>query len=385
MSNRRFKLGLIINPYAGIGGATALKGSDGKSTRELALSQGAEKLANKKASRALSEIIDYQDRVTVYTAAGEMGEDIARQSGFDVTLVYTPEKQQTEATDSISAAQRLVDEAVDIIVFAGGDGTATDIYHAIGDSVPVVGIPAGCKIHSGVYAVSPTTAGKVLQLLISGELVSLREAEVRDIDENAFRSGKVIARQVGEMKVPEELRYIQAVKMGGKEVDELVITDIADYLREIMEEEPDTLFVMGSGSTVNGIMLELGLNNTLLGVDVVKGMSVVANDVSAAQLEQLLPDNKTKIVVTLIGGQGHIFGRGNQQLSPNVIKHTGRDNLLVVATKAKLKNLEGRPIVTDTSDPMLDASLSGRIDVITGYKDHVLYPITDYVNSEGSK
>jgi predicted polyphosphate/ATP-dependent NAD kinase len=215
-------------------------------------------------------------------------------------------------------------------------------------------------------------------MLISGEIVSLKEAEVRDIDESAFRSGKVISRQVGEMRVPEELRYIQAVKMGGKEVDELVISDMADYLREIMEEHPDSYFVMGSGSTVDGIMQVLGLPNTLLGVDVVKANEVITSDVSARQLETLITNKSVKIVLTLIGGQGHIFGRGNQQLSPTVIKQTGRDNLIIVATKAKLKSLDSRPIVVDTGDKELDSALSGPINVVTGYRDHVLYPITDY-------
>jgi predicted polyphosphate/ATP-dependent NAD kinase len=378
MTERQFKLGLIINPYAGIGGATALKGSDGKLTRELALARGAEKLANQKMQRALAEIRQHIDRVTIFTVAGEMGEQTARQLGFNVTLVHTPKEHQTEPEDSILAARNLVEVGVDIIAFAGGDGTATDIFQAIGDVVPVLGIPAGCKIHSGVYAVSPSTAGKVLDMLISGEIVSLREAEVRDIDESAFRRGKVISRQVGEMRVPEELRYIQAVKMGGKEVDELVISDMADYLREIMEEHPDSYFVMGSGSTVDGIMQVLGLPNTLLGVDVVKANEVITSDVAATQLESLITDKLVKIVVTLIGGQGHIFGRGNQQLSPVVIKQTGRDNLIIVATKAKLKSLDSRPIVVDTGDKELDSALSGPINVVTGYRDHVLYPITDY-------
>ena len=213
---------------------------------------------------------------------------------------------------------------------------------------------------------------------LNHSFVSLKEAEVRDIDESAFRRGKVISRQVGEMRVPEELRYIQAVKMGGKEVDELVISDMADYLREIMEEYPDSYFVMGSGSTVDGIMQVLGLPNTLLGVDVVKANEVITSDVAARQLETLITDKSVKIVVTLIGGQGHIFGRGNQQLSPVVIKQTGRDNLIIVATKAKLKSLDSRPIVVDTGDKELDSALSGPINVVTGYRDHVLYPITDY-------
>jgi predicted polyphosphate/ATP-dependent NAD kinase len=380
MKNQQFKLGLIINPYAGIGGPAALKGSDGRETREKALAQGVQKLANQKAARALTEVIEMKDTVVVYTAAGEMGADLATELGFDVKVVYTPKLQQTEAYDSIETATVLREIGVDLIVFAGGDGTATDIYKALADSVPVLGIPAGCKIHSGVYAVSPSTAGKVMAMMISGEIVSVKDAEVRDIDENAFRQGKVISRQVGEMQVPEELRYIQAVKMGGKEVDELVIADIADYLREIMEENEEHYFVMGSGSTINTVMEEFGLENTLLGIDLVKNFEVIAKDLSAADLQSKLHNKKFKIVVTLIGGQGHILGRGNQQLSPGLVSEAGKENLLVVASKTKLKSLDGRPILVDSGDPKLDARLSGRINVITGFRDHVLYPITDYTH-----
>ncbi|MBT0587436.1 ATP-NAD kinase family protein [Alteromonas oceanisediminis] len=378
---RRFKLGLIVNPFAGLGGATALKGSDGKATRELALKRGAEPQANQKTQRALSEIKPHSEDVTIFTAARNMGETVAQELGFNTRCVYTPSETQTEASDTIATAKALLEERVDIIVFAGGDGTANDVFGVVGNTLPVLGIPAGCKIHSGVYAVSPTTAGKVLDMMIKGELVSVREAEVRDIDEDAFRQGQVIARQVGEMQVPEELRYVQAVKMGGKEVDELVITDIADYVRELMDEHPDTRFVMGSGSTIDGIMQHFGLTNTLLGVDIVQGDRVLAQDVTAAQLMTLVEQHAPiKIVVTLIGGQGHIFGRGNQQLSAEFIQRVGKQNIIVVASKSKLQALSGRPLVVDTGNATVDAMLCGHINIICGYRDHVLYSVTDFVS-----
>ena len=268
---------------------------------------------------------------------------------------------------------------LDALIFAGGDGTATDIHTIVGDAIPVVGIPAGCKIHSGVYAVSPTTAGKLLQLLVSGELVSVREAEVRDIDEDAFRQGNVIAKHVGEMRVPEELRYIQAVKMGGKESDELLIQDMGDYLAEIFDDYPDTYFVIGSGSTITGAMEAIGLTSTLLGVDLVLNGEVIGSDLTAAQLVEACAGKPTRIIVTLIGGQGHILGRGNQQISAELIRHAGIDNLLVLASKRKIQALDKRPIVVDSGDPALDAALRGSIEAVTGYNDHVLYPVTDYV------
>jgi predicted polyphosphate/ATP-dependent NAD kinase len=370
---RQFKLGLIINPYAGIGGALALKGSDGKAIREQALNAGAEQQAMEKTRIALSQISGLESDVVVYTANGDMGENIARGCGFEVKLVYAPALEQTEESDTQNLAKALLQHEVDLILFAGGDGTARNLYAVLENTIPVLGIPAGCKIHSGVYAITPRAAGKVLKQVISGELVSLFNAEVKDLNEDAFRQGQVIARYFGEMQVPAELSYIQAVKMGGKESDEMVLADIAAYMIEIMEDDPERLFVMGSGSTVDFIMNAHGLKNTLLGVDVVQNMQLIASDVSAQDLLALSKDKPVSLVITLIGGQGHIFGRGNQQLSPELIARVGKQNIHIVATKAKLNALGQKGLICDTSDEHLNAQLSGPISVITGYRDNVLY------------
>ena len=237
----------------------------------------------------------------------------------------------------------------------------------------MLGIPAGCKIHSGVYAITPKAAGRVVEMLVKGELVSLGDADVMDIDEDAFREGMVKAKRYGEMQVPSEVRYVQAVKNGGKETDELVLADIAAYVVSEMDE--DCLYVMGSGSTVAAIMEEMGLENTLLGVDLVADQELIAQDLTAQQLLELTQGKETKLVITLIGGQGHIFGRGNQQLSPALIRAIGRDNIIVVATKTKLQALNGRPLIADTGDSELDDELSGYIRVTTGFNDHIMYAV----------
>lgn len=370
---RKFKLGLIINPYAGIGGALALKGSDGTAIREAALSAGAEQLAMSKARKALNEIMNIKELVTVYTAAGDMGEITAKGLGLETAIVYWPSQTQTEHSDTEQLAARLQEQGVDLILFAGGDGTARNVFSAIGTHLPVIGIPAGCKIHSGVYAITPRGAGKVLRQVITGELVSLLEAEVKDIDEEKFRQGQVIAQYFGEMQVPAELNYIQAVKMGGKESDELVLNDIAAHITQLMDDEPQHMYVMGSGSTVAAIMQANGFANTLLGVDVVHNHELIATDVTAEQLLQLTKGKPTHLIITLIGGQGHIFGRGNQQLSPELIKRVGKSNIHIVATKSKLSTLGQKGLIADTGDSELDQWLSGPISVITGYKDKVLY------------
>lgn len=374
---RLFKLGLLVNPYAGIGGALALKGSDGVEIREKALSMGAEKKALDKTRLALEHIVAIKDQVKLYVASGDMGETLAKDMNFDYCVVYQPENIQTESQDSEATAKALLAEQVDLILFAGGDGTARNVCHIIGNSVPVLGVPAGCKIHSAVYAITPAAAGRVLKQVIVGEIVSVSDAEVMDIDEVLFRKGKVNARQFGEMQVPTELRYIQAVKMGGKESDELVLADIAAHIIEIIEDNPAHLFVMGSGSTVEFIMQELDIKNTLLGVDVIKNKQLMASDVTASELSAMTINQNCKLVLTLIGGQGHIIGRGNQQLSAHFLTSIDKDNILLVATKSKLSNLSGRPLIVDSGDTNVDEQLSGLISIITGYHDQVLYPVAN--------
>lgn len=374
---RTFKLGLIVNPFAGIGGALALKGSDGALIREKALAMGAVKKANEKTKLALLELTDLLDQLVIYTAEGEMGEDICRTLGFNTEVVYRPDNAQTEAIDTQNAARAMIKQDVDLLLFAGGDGTARNLFDVVENKLAVLGIPAGCKIHSGVYAITPKSAGRVVKMLLEGDIVSLNEAEVKDIDEQKFRQGKVQAQYYGEMRVPTELRYIQAVKMGGKESQELVLADIAAHITDMMQDEPETTFVMGSGSTVNAIMEELGLSNTLLGVDIVRDQQLVKSDATAQELLQCVQHSSSKLVITLIGGQGHILGRGNQQLSAEVIRQIGRQNIIVVATKTKLESLQGRPLISDSGDPLLDAQLSGLIPIVTGYRDQVLYPIAN--------
>ncbi|RJE76390.1 ATP-NAD kinase [Pseudoalteromonas sp. MSK9-3] len=368
----QFKLGLIINPVAGLGGSVALKGSDGDDTAEQALALGAEPKANLRTRQALELLVPYAEELKIYTVNGDMGEHCAKELGFETQLVFTT-GVKTSPQDTEAAAKAMLAQGVDMILFAGGDGTARNICAVVADNVPVLGVPAGCKIHSGVYAITPKAAGRVVEMLVKGELVTLADANVMDIDEAAFRQGTVKAKRYGEMQVPSELRYVQSVKNGGKETDELVLADLAAYV--ISEMDEDEQYIMGSGSTVAAIMEELGLDNTLLGVDLIKDHALIGQDMTAAQLYDSAGICPTKLVITLIGGQGHIFGRGNQQLSPALIRKVGRENIIIVATKTKLQALNGRPLIADTGDQSLDNELRGYIRVITGYNDYVMYAV----------
>ena len=247
-------------------------------------------------------------------------------------------------------------------------------YLAAGIAVGPLGL---ALVSGGTDVLHFAELGVVLMLF----LVGLELAEVRDIDEDAFREGVVRARHYGELQVPAEARYLQQVKCGGREVEDLVVTEVAAWIADSLED--DTFYLMGSGSTVAVVMEQLGLENTLLGVDLVYNQEVVGRDLGARALLEQIGDAPARAVITVIGGQGHLFGRGNQQFSPALIRRLGKDNIQILATRTKLKTLEGRPLLVDTGDAALDRELCGLWPVTTGYEDQVLYRVsTEAVNSE---
>lgn len=372
------KVGLIINPWAGVGGTVALKGSDGADIRREAIKRGAVPKANLKAAIALKELHQHSPMADIqwFCAPGSMGEAALKDEyGNEWPLVIQPKTlpEQTEADETRSAAQWLLAQSVDLILFAGGDGTARNLLDVIGESVPVLGIPAGVKIHSGVFAVTPHAAGQVLAGLLNGDITELHQEEVRDIDEEAFRTNRVIARHYGDMRVPVSGEFMQHVKVGGIENQELVLNDIADWFAENMQDE--LCYFIGSGKSTATVMEKLNLPNTLLGIDAVYQGQVIKADCTEQDLLDLLSTYPCRALISIIGGQGHIFGRGNAQFSPAVLQRLSRDHVDVIGTKAKLKSLEGRPLLLDTSDPALDTAWSGLMPVLTGYNDQVIYPV----------
>lgn len=367
------KLGLIINPFAGIGGRVGLKGSDGDFIRQKALAMGALQLAQKKSLITLEHLTDTTQPLMIYTVSGEMGALACQQLSLPYTEIYLASQPST-SDDTKQAVKALLEQKVDLILFAGGDGTARDIFQVCDEHQMVLGIPAGVKIHSGVYAVSPQAAGLLVRDMLEGKILSLLSADVMDIDEEAFREGVVKARKYGYLNVPGALEYVQAVKSGSQELEELVLDDIAAEVVEAMEE--DTFYVVGSGTTCAAVMQHLGLENTLLGADILFQQSLVKADAVESDFLQLLKQGKKlKFIITVIGGQGHILGRGNHQFSPEVVKLAGWNNFEIIASKTKLKQLDGRPLITDSGDPQLDSQLRGSKRVITGYRDYVIYPV----------
>ncbi|MCK5334553.1 MAG: ATP-NAD kinase family protein [Gammaproteobacteria bacterium] len=377
-----FKLGLIVNPVAGIGGRVGLKGSDGKAIREKAFELGATALAGSRTEQALACLSIVKGQFELFTVAGSMGEASAIKAGLQYTVVMQPEEQQTESSDTQKAVEMMLKENIDLLLFAGGDGTARDVYTALSElkaleRISVVGIPSGCKIHSAVYAVSPVHAGELVAAIIQGKAARLAESDVMDIDEDAFRQGVVKARRYGGLWVPQDSEHMQALKEGGIEHESLQLQDIASSMIEQMQD--DVLYFIGSGSTPAAIMEELGLENTLLGIDLVINQQLVASDLTEQQILSYLDqynDQQAWLVITVIGGQGIVFGRGNQQLSPDVIRRIGPDHIMYLATAEKIRRLNGQPLRVDSGDETLNSELSGMVRIMTGYDQYMLYKIS---------
>lgn len=371
-NSEKKKLGLIINPIAGMGGRVGLKGTDGDEILQQALSLGAIPEANAKARHALEELVPLRSKIQIYTYPGAMGEDVAKELGFSTT-VLGPIGTKTTAEDTAAAAQKILAEQVDLLCFAGGDGTARNIAAVVKTAIPVLGIPAGVKIHSGVFASHPQAAGKLALKFMSGEELELVEGEVMDIDEEAFRGGVVTTRLYGVMRIPLDAEYIQMTKSGGSQAPEReVLLGIAERIVEEMEEHPETFYIIGSGSSLSPIMEVLDLPNTLLGIDIVRGQKLIATDVNEREILEVIQDQPARIIVTVVGNQGYVFGRGNQQISAEVIKQVGKENISILATRSKIEALGGRPLLVDTGDGEVNSWFNGFTRVITTYNSELV-------------
>ncbi len=369
------KIGLVVNPIAGMGGKVGLKGTDGPEIVDKARSLGARPESAAKAAHALRVVAVNKDELELITCPGAMGEETALQCGFEPRSIEGI-SEPTTAGDTEKAVREMSKLGVDLILFAGGDGTARNIYNTLGgcESPPVIGIPAGVKIHSAVYATTPRNAGELARLFLQEGSLPLRRAEVMDIDEDAFREGRLSARIYGYLLVPCAGGLMQNLKIGGVGSEAVVLEAIAEQVVENMDQ--NIVYIIGPGSTTGPIMEKLGLNNTLLGVDVVLNGKLLAADANEQQILELIKGKKARIVITVIGGQGYLFGRGNQQISADVIRQVGKKDIIVVATREKVLSLEYGHLLVDTGDEEINEMLRGYIKIITGYKEELIYPIS---------
>lgn len=362
------KLGLIVNPVAGLGGTVGLKGSDGMVAEALA--RGAVPQAGRRARVAMQELLSLKDSITVYTGSGPMGQNLARELGFECVVKENLNGDVTTAEDTRALSRWLQEQKVDLILFAGGDGTARDICATATADGVFLGIPAGVKIHSPVYARSSTSAGRLAALFLQGEVDRIVEDEVLDIDEEQYRQEIINTKLYGYLRIPGEPEYTQCRKCSSGSSEEEDILAMAEYVADKMEK--DTFYIIGAGTTTRAVMRELELPNTLIGVDVVKNFDLIANDVYGNQILDLIGDSPAKLVVTVTGGQGFLFGRGNQQLTPQVLRRIGKENIQILATKEKIIKLRGQPLLVDTGDAELDNLLSGYWAVLCGYNETII-------------
>lgn len=374
-------VGFLVNPIAGMGGRVGLKGTDGVLSRAIAL--GAKPVSPRRAEEMLRRFKEVQSdvgqvgyRLGWLTCSGVMGGDILSRVGIAGYEVVCKVGSDTTAKDTKRACEEFLDRNVDLILFCGGDGTARDIHGVVGTKLPMLGIPAGVKMHSGVFGVDPQSVAEVLHRFLEG-IIPVGDAEILDLDEEKYRMGEWEIRFYGTAKTPCEPAYIQSGKMVIEDAtDEEAKEGIASHVVEEISETPRTLLLLGSGSTVQAIADKLGVENTLLGVDGVVDGKVVGKDLNEGELLKLLEHyDKVKLVLSPIGAQGFILGRGNLQISPRVVRKVGLDNIVVVATPAKLART---PVLrVDTGDPKLDEEIRrlGHIPVVVGYRTVYMRPI----------
>lgn len=359
------KIGLLVNPKAGVGGSVALKGSDGEAIYEEAIKRGASEKAHLRCEEAFSHLLDIKDEFMVYTGNHRLGEDEMKKLGINYELVYETDANTT-AEDSKNLLCEILKKDVDLIVFAGGDGTARDVYDVVKLDKPVIGIPAGTKMHSSVFGVSPKSTAEVIRAFIMDESYEIVESEVMDIDEEAFRKEILNVKLYGALNVVNKGKMMQVGKSPQSASENADLESIAQYVVDEMKD--DTLYIVGSGSTIRPVMNLLGLENSLLGVDLVYNKELIKKDASEKDIyETIMKYPKRKIIVTVIGGQGYIFGRGNQQFSPRVIKEVGKENIIVIATQSKLSHIVGGNLLADTGDDATNEYLQGYYNVIVDY------------------
>jgi predicted polyphosphate/ATP-dependent NAD kinase len=362
------RLGLVVNPIAGMGGRVALKGTDGERALRLARERGAVPIAPQRAERALRRLAAGGPPLRVLAAPGTMGAELAATAGLEVetTAPAAEPGRDTRPADTRNAVAEMRERGVDLLLFAGGDGTARDIVDTIGADLPLVGVPTGVKMHSGVFAATPDAAGAAASAYLRHPgPAALREAEIADVDEDAARDDRVAARLYGSALVPRQPSLMLGAKTPSTTSADAALDALCARLAATLPRGRLTL--LGPGTTTGRVLSHLGLRGTLLGVDAVRDGELLGVDLDEEGILALLDDAHDALLLSgVVGGQGSLFGRGNQQLSPRVLRRLGRDRIQVVAAADKLLHLSPPRLRVDTGDDALDAELCGYVRVHVG-------------------
>jgi len=363
------KIGFVVNPIAGMGGRVGLKGTDG--VLDKAKKLGAKPVAPEKAVKTVKEFLSKnKDKVLWITCSEDMGENELKKAGAEnIEIVYNPKKDVTASEDTQNACKVFLKENVDIILFCGGDGTARDVFSKVENKIPILGIPSGVKMHSAVFGINTSASAKMLHEFIKKHL-KIGDAEIMDLDEERYRKGEWNIKLFGVAKGIVEPTYIQVGKTTFESVSDNEVKDeIAEHIEDEIKDNSDFLYLFGSGGTIDYIAEKLGFENTLLGIDAVYNGKVVGSDLNEEKILKLLEKyKKAKVILSPIGAQGFILGRGNLQLSPKVIKKIGLDNIIVVSTPSKLKSTP--KIRVDNGDKKLDEMFEEHefMMIVIGYR-----------------
>jgi len=364
------KIGFIVNPIAGMGGRVGLKGTDGILKDAIAL--GAKPVSPVRAMEFLGKLKELQLKhaIELITCLGLMGEDEAKYAGFPAKVLPLPIKSETTAEDTKLAVKQMIALGVDLIVFVGGDGTARDILDAMRgmNGLPVLGVPSGVKMYSGIFAINPAEASEVVVAFVD-KASQMMDFEIMDADERAIRRDRFSVRLYGFLRGP----FVPMRLQGSKQVSPETLDEhenqmaVARFVVESMD--PRGVYILGPGTTIKCVADLLGVEKTVLGVDIYQEKTVI-KDVNEERILQEIRDFRNAwIVVSPIGRQGMLFGRGNQQISPEIIKRIGKERIIIVATKSKIQGIEGGILRVDTGDSDVDKLLRGYVKVVTDYRE----------------
>ena len=365
------RIGLLVNPIAGMGGKIGFKGTDGYKYSQLTNKFHVKRISDKRCKEALNEILSIRDSLEIITYGREMGEDILKDFPFKYKVAGNFSEEDSNSLDTIKGAQAICNYGVDILVFAGGDGTARNIYEALGTDQVVLGIPSGVKMHSSVYGITPKKTGELLKEFLTSFSKVTVDGEVMDIDEDLYREGKVFPKLYGYLKVPYSRKFMQGKKTGTAESERYIQDSIAADVIEHMSDEFQ--YLIGPGSTTAMIMKRMKLENTLIGLDLVFKKKIVKMDLNEEDILQALK-NPTKLIITPTGGQGFLLGRGNQQISSKVLMNLKKEDIIIVATKNKLLSYGNEPLRVDLEEEARE-HISGYYKVISGYDEAIIKKI----------
>ncbi len=369
----KFKLGLIINPISGMGGSVGLKGTDGREILKKAIRLGAKPNAINRTKELITELESIKAKLKFITCPGIMGQNILKDLNFDYELIDHSIFNKIEGildtnADHTKIAAKMMKNIEDLklLLFVGGDGTARDIFSVVNTNIPCLGIPAGVKIYSSVFSLTPRIASYLIIQFLWDEL-PLKESEVLDIDETEYRKGKLISRLYGYLLTPFNPDFSQLSKMSSIDSDLIHQERIAKRVVENLEK--DIYYLIGPGSTTKAITDRLNEKKSILGVDLLRNGKIIAMDLNEQQILEYIEDKKVKIIVSPIGRQGFLFGRGNLQISPRILLKISSKNIIILCAKYKLQTIPNQILRLDTRDSELDEEMKGLYKVFVDYDE----------------